>query len=256
MRHCHVCKVECENPRQCSQCKQTIYCRLFRAECQKQDWKVHKRSTCTKPALLHKVDKMLKKHSGPNTPLGTMTKWEEIAWAQRRANPQPARECDGCFRRFKGFPPTQDDIQTEEMERMMSEISREKGELEEGEDVSDGPLEERHAGDPFKHCSDCDWTICEDCTQFESQGIPYHDRPPGTCRCPKSNFGIPYCTMSPLYLHGDGRKLYHGDRHPKMAGSGYSENAYESNKRACKNCGIVAWCLKKEHLKDAAPGLV
>ncbi|KAG0693422.1 hypothetical protein DFH29DRAFT_785218, partial [Suillus ampliporus] len=76
------------------------------------------------------------------------------------------------------------------------------------------------------------------------------DRPPGTCRCPKSNFGVSYCLSPPCYLDGDGRKPYHGDRHPEIAGSGYDEDAFEPKERQCRTCGVVARCLKKEHLKD------
>lgn len=65
-----------------------------------------------------------------------------------------------------------------------------------------------------------------------------------------------YCLSEPSYLHGDGYKPYHGDRHPAMTGSVYAEDAFEQNERACKTCGVVARCLKKEHLKDAAPGVI
>jgi hypothetical protein len=87
------------------------------------------------------------------------------------------------------------------------------------------------------------------------QGIAFFDRPSGTCRCQTSNFGVKYCLSGPSYLDGDGRKPYHGDRHPPMAGSGYDEDAYEGKERPCKNCGVVARCLKKEHLKDVMPGM-
>jgi len=230
MRHCSVCKVECERPLQCSQCKKTIYCSV---ECQKTDWKVHKRSVCTEPAILHKVDKMMKKFSGPGYALGSINRLEELAWAERRRNPTPVEACDGCFRRFHGAPPEE----------------REPWEEEEEEE------EERDAGDPFKRCTECDYTICEDCTHPEMQGIPYFDRPRGTCRCAKSNFGVSYCMSAPCYLDGDGKKQYHGDRHPEMVGSGYDEDAFEPRERPCRTCGVIARCLKKEHLKDAVPGM-
>lgn len=80
-------------------------------------------------------------------------------------------------------------------------------------------------------------------------GVPYFDRPPGTCRCLKSNFGVSYCLSSPCYLDGDGSKPYHGDRHPKVASSGYDEDAFEAKERQCRTCGVIARCLKKEHAK-------
>ncbi|KAG1726957.1 uncharacterized protein EDB91DRAFT_1165099 [Suillus paluster] len=225
MRHCSVCKIECEKPLQCSKCQKTIYCS---AECQKVDWKVHKRSVCIKPAILHKVDKLMKKWGGPGSTMGTIDRIEQLAWEERRRNPIPASKCDGCFSRFRGTPPDEDE--------------------DEEDDVRD-------VGDAFKRCTTCDYTICEDCTQPEMQGVPYFDRPSGTCRCPKANFGVSYCLSPPCYLDGDGRKPYHGDRHPEMAGSGYSEDAFEPKERQCRTCGVVARCLKKEHLKDAMPGI-
>ncbi|KAG2158609.1 uncharacterized protein EDB93DRAFT_1100269 [Suillus bovinus] len=182
------------------------------AHCQKVDWKVHKRSVCTKPAILHKVDKMMKKWGGPGSAIDNVKR--------RRRNPIPAHNCDGCLLRFRGTPP------------------------EDEYDVED-------VGDAFKRCTTCDYTICEICTYSDMQGVPYFYRPPGTCRCLKSNFGESYCLSSPCYLHGDGSKPYHGDRHPDMASSGYGEDAFEAKKRQCRTCGVIARCLKKEHLKDA-----
>jgi hypothetical protein len=40
-----------------------------------------------------------------------------------------------------------------------------------------------------------------------------------------------------------------------MEGSGYDEDAFEPKERQCKTWGVVARCLKKEHLKDAVPGM-
>jgi len=172
----------------------------------------------------------MKKYSGPGTAMGRIHAIEQAAWEERRRNPTPATACDGCLRRFRGAP------------------AEDMFEDEDEEDAGD-------AGDPFKRCVECDYTICEDCTHPEMQGIPYFDRPPGTCRCAKSNFGVSYCLSAPCFLDGDGRKQYHGDRHPEMAGSGYDENAFEPKERRCKTCGVVARCLKKEHLKDAVPGM-
>lgn len=87
-------------------------------------------------------------------------------------------------------------------------------------------------------------------------GVPYFDRPPGTCRCVTSNFGISYCLIDPSYLHGDGRKPYQGDRHTPIAESVYNDDAFEYKERPCKTCGVIARSLKKEHRKDATPGVI
>jgi len=62
--------------------------------------------------------------------------------------------------------------------------------------------------------------------------------------------------MDPSFLHGDGRKLYKGDRHPPIAESVYNDDAFEQKERPCRTCGVVARCLKKEHRQDAAPGII
>jgi len=167
----------------------------------------------------------MQKFSGPNTVMGCLTEIENAAWEERRRNPTPPTKCDGCLRRFRGVP-----IEKDEEDYGFSE----------------------DAGGVFKRCSDCDFTICEDCSQPENQGS---FRPSGTCRCKMSNFSVKYCLSGPCYLDGDGRQPYHGDRHPAIAGSGYNEDAYESKERECRTCGIVARCLKKEHLKDVMPGM-
>lgn len=77
--------------------------------------------------------------------MGNVSRLEEVVWAERRRNPQPCHACDGCFRRFKGFPPGEDDF--DEDEKVLPD-----------------------AGDVFKHCLECDYTVCEDCTVFENQG--------------------------------------------------------------------------------------
>lgn len=115
-------------------------------ECQKKDWKEHKRSVCVKPAFFHKFDKFMKKHSGPGSAMSTVESFERAAWAERVRNPQVIPGCDGCFRRFHGFPPREEE--------------------EEDENTPD-------AGAEFKHCKECDWTICEDCTHPQAQGMYY-----------------------------------------------------------------------------------
>jgi len=112
--------------------------------CQKSDWKEHKRSACVKPAVFHKMDRMIKKFSGPNTPMGRLNELEAAAWEARRLNPKPATKCDGCFSRFRGVPIDKDDY-------------------DEGEDETD-------VGDVFKRCADCDYTICEGCSLPDNQG--------------------------------------------------------------------------------------
>jgi hypothetical protein len=89
------------------------------------------------------MDRMLKKISGPNYPLGRIQMIEEAAWEERRRNPMPATECDGCFRRFRGTPIKNVDFSDED---------------------------EGDAGEVFKRCTDCDYTICEDCFEPENQG--------------------------------------------------------------------------------------
>jgi len=61
-----------------------------------------------------------------------------------------------------------------------------------------------------------------------------------------------------MFFHGDGHrfdKTYHGDRHPPIETSKYPESAFEENERKCRNCGMMARCLKKEHLRDMLPGM-
>lgn len=222
--------------------------------CQRADWKEHKRSACVKPAIFHKFDRLMKKYSGPNYPMGRLKMLEAAAWEERRRNPKPSTKCDGCFSRFRGVP------------------------IDLEEDDYGSPNED--VGDVFKRCTECDYTICEGCSKPENQGefldntvgffssssrltnlndllsgITFFDPPKCTCRCKTSNFGVSYCLSGPCYLDGDGENRYHGDRHPPILGSGYDEDAYELKERPCKTCGVVARCLKKEHLKDVLPGM-
>ena len=97
----------------------------------------------------------MKKFSGPGYALGSINRLEELAWAERRRNPTPVEACDGCFRRFHSAPPEE----------------REPWDDEEEEEEE----EKRDAGDPFRRCTECDYTICEDCTHPEMQGA-FHSR--------------------------------------------------------------------------------
>ncbi|GAW02343.1 hypothetical protein LENED_003993 [Lentinula edodes] len=78
------------------------------------DWKQHKRSVCLKSPQVHQVEKMLKKISGPNDPMGRLFQMENLAWAARVRDPQPTRACDGCFRLWdeSRFDPYEDDEDT------------------------------------------------------------------------------------------------------------------------------------------------
>jgi hypothetical protein len=89
----------------------------------------------------------MKKFSGPGTPLGRINDLEQLLWEERRRNPTPVSNCDGCMRRFRGAP------------------------VEEDWDGDDGDQDPGDAGDPFKRCMECDFTICEDCTHPEMQGM-------------------------------------------------------------------------------------
>ncbi|KAJ4480712.1 hypothetical protein C8J55DRAFT_71003 [Lentinula edodes] len=221
---CHTCKKECERPQKCSKCQKTVYCSR---DCQIVDWKQHKRSVCLKSPQVHQVEKMLKKLSGPNDPMGRLFQMENLAWAARVRDPQPTRACDGCFRLWdeSRFDPYEDDEDT-------------------------GRCGSRDSG---KRCGDCDWTVCRDCLRLEFQERNVLERPTGQCRCLNSNFGVPYCTMTTSYIHGDQHQSYTGDRHPEISTSGYPETAFEDKPRKCKNCGERKLCLKKEHRKDLAP---
>lgn len=101
---------------------------------------------CAKPAILHKVDKSLRKYSAPGYTMHSLSRLEDLAWEERRRNPAPVPVCDGCSRRFRGVP------------------------VEEGFGYEDGDEDDGDAGDRFKRCTECDYTICEDCTHPEGQG--------------------------------------------------------------------------------------
>ena len=91
---------------------------------------------------------MMKKFSGPGTPMGSLNRIEQVLWEERRRNPTPVSTCDGCLRRFRGAP-------------------AEEKLFEDAEDAE----EAGETGDLFKRCTECDYTICEDCTHPEMQGM-------------------------------------------------------------------------------------
>jgi hypothetical protein len=68
----------------------------------------------------------------------------------------------------------------------------------------------------------------------------------GTCYCPNSNFGHPYCKQSPQWYHGDGHngKMYTGDRHPYPDPDEFDDDEFEAEPRKCGNCGAMARMLK------------
>ena len=116
--------------------------------CQKTDWKEHKRSACVKPAVFHKLDRMMKKM---NSTMGLINHLEKTAWEERRRNPTPVSKVWWMFCRFKGAP------------------------IEEKEEDDDDDDEDKDFGDVFKRCSDCDYTICEGCSKLENQGELFLD---------------------------------------------------------------------------------
>lgn len=111
------------------------------------DWKQHKRSVCLQTPEAHRIEKEMKKFTGPNTLMASMAKMEEAAWAERARNPEPTRACDGCFRRWEECPfdPIVDDEET----------------------ALDEHCGSRRDG---KRCFKCDWTVCADCLRPENQG--------------------------------------------------------------------------------------
>jgi len=76
--------------------------------------------------------------------MGRLHDIEQVVWEERRQNEIPATACDGCFRRFHGAPAEREFLDDEE------------------EHVEDVKL--------FKRCTECEYTICEDCTRPEAQG--------------------------------------------------------------------------------------
>ncbi|CAL1717345.1 unnamed protein product [Somion occarium] len=90
-----------------------------------------------------------------------------------------------------------------------------------------------------EECPDCGYQACECC-------VSHHSR--GTCYCPNTNFGRHYCQMDPAWYHADGRTgaSYTSDRHPEPFLTRYPDEVYETEPRACTNCGEVTRVFKKE----------
>ncbi|KAJ7150684.1 hypothetical protein C8R46DRAFT_1008177 [Mycena filopes] len=91
-----------------------------------------------------------------------------------------------------------------------------------------------------RSCPDCGYIACNDCV--------CHDRR-GTCYCPESNFGHKYCGRVPEWYHYAGRtgKAYRGDNHPEKGDAkshGIPPGQWETEARACGNCGEEKICLK------------
>ncbi|KAJ6591605.1 hypothetical protein DFH09DRAFT_1137499 [Mycena vulgaris] len=91
-------------------------------------------------------------------------------------------------------------------------------------------------------CDDCGYSACESCVSHTSRG---------SCYCPNSNFGRPYCIMQPQWYHMSSRtgRSYKGDRHPDDPWI-VKENpeAFEEKPRKCGNCGEEGkLCLRKEY---------
>ncbi|KAK0454125.1 uncharacterized protein EV420DRAFT_1273366, partial [Desarmillaria tabescens] len=89
-------------------------------------------------------------------------------------------------------------------------------------------------------CPDCEYIACESCIS---------DTSIGSCYCQNSNFGVPYCVMSPRWYHMSSAprgKVYRGDRYPPAEDE--DPNVYEDKPRKCGNCGEIGLCFKKEFL--------
>ncbi|KAJ7252768.1 hypothetical protein B0H12DRAFT_1017978 [Mycena haematopus] len=88
-------------------------------------------------------------------------------------------------------------------------------------------------------CPDCGYSACESCVSDTSSG---------SCYCQNSNFGNPYCIMSPRWYHMSSRtgRSYKGDRHPDEEEE--EADAFEKKPRKCGNCGELKLCLRKEYL--------
>ncbi|TFK93301.1 hypothetical protein K466DRAFT_538285 [Polyporus arcularius HHB13444] len=169
---CSVCYADATLA--CSGCKYQRYCS---AECQKYDWKTHKKG-CKMQQILNKFND---EHN-----------------AKPRGRP-PTSCCTGCNVKFSEDDPCEDE------------------------------------------CPTCGYVACESCIADTSNG---------TCYCAGSNFGRNYCEMEPRWYHMDGNgKSYNGDRHPL---DDYPEEVYESDPRACNNCGKVTKLFKKDYRRPTA----
>ncbi|KAI0762020.1 hypothetical protein BD413DRAFT_587163 [Trametes elegans] len=168
---CAVCYEDAT--RVCAACKYTRYCSV---QCQKADWKTHKKG-CQMQQMLNRINKQ---HASAPRP-----------------RPDKAR-CTGCNVKFSEDCPCEDE------------------------------------------CPDCGYLACDSC-------VCHHSR--GTCCCANSNFGRKYCWMEPRWYHTDGDgKAYGGDRHPvAYPGEEYSDEVYESEPRACTNCGEITRLFKKKY---------
>ncbi|KAG1723391.1 hypothetical protein EDB19DRAFT_1834616 [Suillus lakei] len=245
--------------------------------------KVHKRSICTKPAILHRVDKLMKKWSGPGSLMGNINRMEQLAWEERRRNPMPVPKCDGCLSRFRGTPPDEDDEGNVEdvgdafaCDEDQESAFASKGSVLINEKLGyNDRLRESKMGDnrflfdamymgrikrterlgenadgkgdesfiarltvldndgKKKRLYPRDSDAKRDASSHQGYGtltpssgaqlvITLFAKIAHSQKC-KANFGVSYCLSSPCYLDGDGRKPYHSDRHPEIAGSGYDE---------------------------------
>ncbi|KAJ7281562.1 hypothetical protein C8J57DRAFT_1056248 [Mycena rebaudengoi] len=96
-------------------------------------------------------------------------------------------------------------------------------------------------------CPDCGYTACESCV--------CHDRR-GSCSCQNTNFGRPYCIMTPTHYHMSSRsgKAYTGDRHPDYRGNlvvqgPERDTMFEKSARECCNCGETKICMTKKGIQ-------
>ncbi|KAJ6511336.1 hypothetical protein C8R47DRAFT_1191062 [Mycena vitilis] len=67
------------------------------------------REVCTKPSVFHRMDKMLKN----NSVMASLQSFGDAVWAERARNPSVSGACDGCLRRFRGFPPREEEEEDE-----------------------------------------------------------------------------------------------------------------------------------------------
>ncbi|KZV75634.1 hypothetical protein PENSPDRAFT_571079 [Peniophora sp. CONT] len=94
-----------------------------------------------------------------------------------------------------------------------------------------------------QECPDCGYVACEDCSCHHSRG---------TCECPNSNFGSPYCNRQPAWYHGARGRRYDGDYHPEgyNLGPETDPDLYEAEPRTCDNCGLRKFCLSPAGVQE------